>query len=639
MDVRENRIGVSARRRARLLAATFAAVVLCVGLASPAHAQQGHVGPDYVSSANLDLVDRIKLVGDGVGATVVGKYMYVTSTKSLDIFDIESDPEHPRQIGLETLDVEFENEEVPTNGKILGISGEIGCINVDLSHDPTGNCLTLYDVSDPANVKYLTTVEGAGDHTSTCIFDCTWFWGSYGSLTDARDPAHAKKVGTWGGGGGCHHVREIQPGIILGSCQPIALWSVRPEDDASVKDPLLIASGHNTDQRFIHSSRWPRAGRDRFMLAGGETNTSPQCDDTVGAFMVWDASEVIRPDGGFRPESEFHLLDEIRPTNGVYADGHSPYNGLGCSVHWFEEAPSFHNGGAVALAEYENGTHILQITPQGKIVDKDYFLPLAGSTSAPHWNRNGKVIYSIDYARGIDVLRYTGPDYVPAPGPDGGRNEPKLFYGACASASAFKSVRARAAGSGLKFSPKLWTQGPFSVEVFQQSSGRTVLSDKLVAKFPRKTKAFTWNGRSKRGRLKDGYYYARFTGNLDEGTRDVRLVALRRSHGRFTAAPAFAQKTGCGVFTDYRLSSAVFGGAKNATLSVSYKLAHDVSGVQVSVYRGQKLVKRFAAPGDSAQTVTLTVPADAVPRGTVVTVRAAITDGSGRGATLTAKRL
>ena len=30
-------------------------------------------------------------------------------------------------VGLETLDIEFENEEVPTNGKILGISGEIGC--------------------------------------------------------------------------------------------------------------------------------------------------------------------------------------------------------------------------------------------------------------------------------------------------------------------------------------------------------------------------------------------------------------------------------------------------------------------------------------------------------------------------------
>jgi hypothetical protein len=143
----------------RLVIALAAALLLCAVAVPQVRAQQGHIGPDYVSSANLELIDRIKLVGDGVGATVVGKYMYVTSTKSLDIFDIDTDPEHPRQVGLETLDVEFENEEVPTNGKILGISGEIGCINLDLSHDQAGNCLTIYDVSDPAHVKYLTTVE------------------------------------------------------------------------------------------------------------------------------------------------------------------------------------------------------------------------------------------------------------------------------------------------------------------------------------------------------------------------------------------------------------------------------------------------------------------------------------------------
>ena len=149
------------------------------------------------------------------------------------------------------------------------------------------------------------------------------------------------------------------------------------------------------------------------MLAGGETNASPQCDDTVAAFMVWDASEVLKRGGGYKMDSEFKLLDEFRPTNGTYLDGKSPYNGLGCSVHWFQEHPSFHNGGAVALAMYENGTHVLQITPQGKIVDKT-FLPLAGSTSAPHWHPNGKVIYNIDYTRGVDVLRYTGPGVCPA---------------------------------------------------------------------------------------------------------------------------------------------------------------------------------------------------------------------------------
>jgi hypothetical protein len=632
--------------------AVLTAILLLVLAAPAARAQQGHVGPDYVSSANLDLIDRIKLVGDGVGATIVGKYMYVTSTKSLDVFDITTDPEHPQQVGLDTLDVEFENEEVPTDGKILGISGQVGChdpldaniLNPDWdtgSETSTTGCLTLWNVSNPSNITEYTSVSGAGNHTSTCVLDCKWFMGSTGAVTDAHDPANAKLVGNWLTSfpdetfkNTCHHLREIQPGIVLGSCQPIVLMTVRAQDGASPLKPKIIATGRNADNRFIHSSRWPRHGADRFMLGGGETNASPTCDDTRGAFMVWDASHVADGKGSFVQGSQFSLLDEIRPTNGTYVDGHSPYNGLGCSVHWFEEIPNFHNGGAVALAEYENGTHILQITPEGKIVDKDYFLPLAGSTSAPHWNPNGKVIYSIDYARGVDILRYTGPNYVPP-----GGNEVARASAACASAAGFRSVKAKAAGAGLKFSPNLRTRRAYSVEVYQQSSGRTVLKDKLVAKFSGKKGSFTWNGRGKRGRLKDGYYYARFTMKLSDGTKDVRTVALRRSHGHFAGAPDFTQKTGCGVFTTYRLSSSVFGGSKKVPLRFTYKLAHDVAGVSVTVTRGKKVIKRFVGSGSSAQPFSFSIAANAVPRGAVVKVRATVKNGPGRGATLTAKRL
>ena len=70
---------------------------------------------------------------------------------------------------------------------------------------------------------------------------------------------------------------------------------------------------------------------------------------------------------------------------------------------------------------------------------------------------------------------------------------------------------------------------------------------------------------------------------LEDGTKDVRRVALRRSHGRFVTAPAFAQKTGCGVFTRYELSSSVFGGTRNAPLRITYRLAHDVEGVTITV--------------------------------------------------------
>jgi hypothetical protein len=617
--------------------ALTATVVALLGGAS-AHAQ--NVGPDYIASDNVTLVDRIKLVGDGVGARLLGDYLYVTSSKSLDIFDIKTDPEHPRQVGLETLDVEWENEEVPTNGKILGISGEIGCRTL-VPDEQVAGCLSLYDVSDPGNVRYIVSVVGAGNHTSACLFDCQWFWGSSGALVDARDPARATREGVWDEDvrgdfrSNCHHVREIRPGIVLGACQPIALLSAREEDGGSVKRPVLLATAVNEDQRFIHSSRWPRGGADRFMLSGGETNASPECDDTVAAFMVWDASEVITTDGGFRKGGNFRLLDEIRPTNGTYADGHSPYNALGCSVHWFHEHPAFHNGGLVALAEYENGVRFLQIGPQGKIEERDFFLPLGGSTSAPHWHPNGKVVYSIDYTRGIDVLRYTGPDYVPA-----GGNEPTLSDARCASAAGFRSARVRPAGAGLRFSPTLREKRAYDVEVFQQSSGRRIFKDRLQARFTNRKGGFNWAGRGPGGRtLTDGYYYARFRMALRDEAEDVRMVALRRTNGRFVSAPALAQSTSCGLFTSYRLARAVFGGTRNLPLRFSYRLAHAVAGVRVEVRRGRRLVRRLSGGGTAGRTYSFSLPAKSVPRGATVTVRAAVTDGPGRGQVLTAKKL
>src|SRR3954471_23592199 len=97
-----------------LLRGALAALLIA---ACTAPAAQAEVGPDYVTSDNVKLLGRIKTPGDGVGARIVGPYMYVTTTKSLSIYDIKTDPKNPKPIGSDTQDIEFENEEVPTNGK------------------------------------------------------------------------------------------------------------------------------------------------------------------------------------------------------------------------------------------------------------------------------------------------------------------------------------------------------------------------------------------------------------------------------------------------------------------------------------------------------------------------------------------
>ena len=99
------------------------------GVTSPFTVPFPAMGPSAggYSSDNVEFVKNLREVGDGVGATVVGNTMFVTSTTHLTIYDV-TDAENPVRTGVFTLNIEFENEEVPTNGKILGISNEAGCV-------------------------------------------------------------------------------------------------------------------------------------------------------------------------------------------------------------------------------------------------------------------------------------------------------------------------------------------------------------------------------------------------------------------------------------------------------------------------------------------------------------------------------
>jgi hypothetical protein len=619
---------------------SLAAALLALAAVVPAASAQ--TTGDSVQSDNVEHVGNLREVGTGVGATIVGDKMFVTSTHALVIYDIKTNPAEPQMLGAFTLDVQFENEEVPTNGKILGISSDTFCVVVDPGgiQNSGGSCLAIYDVSDPENVKLLTNIPDAGDHTSACALDCTWMYGSAGSIIDLRDPAKGKKLDVswydalteqgWEQSKSCHHVREIVPGVMLGSCQPLVLMSIRPEDGGTPERPALLSIGSNDDDRFIHSSRWPRAGKDKFVLVGGEANAQPQCSDTVSAFMTWDGTKANgNGTGNFVKGSVMSLIDEVRPINGNIQDGQSAYNVLGCSVHWFEEHPTFNNGGLVALAEYENGTRFEQIEPGGKIVEQGYFLPTSGSTSAPHWNPfDPTIVYAVDYTRGVDVLRWKGDTYAPnASGevvhdpskvPGTGGKQPNAS--ACASAAGFNSAKVAPKGKTVTFKVNRREKHPFTVDVFQQTQGRKVIGNRLVARFKNKKKTFTWNGKDRKGRrLGRGNYFVRFTMKTSSGARDTRRATLKYS-GSFRNAPDFYQRVDCGAFKSLKLSSSAFGGTTNKKLGLAYRLAIPVKDVTVQFKLGSKVIKKFTGKGDPNRTYRTSLPAKKVKRGKTVKV-------------------
>ena len=377
----------------RLTAILAASALALTGLGSATAGPQ-----DGFTSDNVEYVKHVPFeVGTATGAKVIGDYLYVTSWKDFTIYDIK-DPENPTMVS-KTLFAEdtadqgtgfrFENEDVATNGKILIFAQQLPVTD-----------LFVYDVEDKTNPVLLSRTSGAGAHTTECVLDCKWLYNSSGGIVDLRDPTAPKLLpNKWTEGmpaSGSHDVNEVAPGLVITSSRPIMVL-----DAKNPASPKLLAIGD--DEKItggIHSNRWPRKGKDKIAMFSSESNGTGRCSGSNGAFMSWDASK-------YKKTKTLSLLDIYQLESGTYTDGSPPVNGLGCSAHWFQEHPTFKNGGLVALGSYEHGTRFVTVSSKGKIELVGWFVPNAGSTSAAYWVTD-ELVYSVDYSRGIDILRYTG---------------------------------------------------------------------------------------------------------------------------------------------------------------------------------------------------------------------------------------
>ncbi len=362
-------------------------------LAQAGQGEQGSVAPGGLTSKDVEYRKFVPLeIGTATGARIVGDHLYVTSWRGFSIYDV-SDAENPKLESTTPFGFRFENEDVATNGKLLFFSDQI----------PSGN-LYVYDVRDKKNPREIAVVRRAGDHTTECIDDCRWTYGSSGSIVDLRDPANPRKsTVNWrtatGLKGRAHDVTEVRPGLAITSTisDPFQVLDVR-----NPEAPKVIATGaHPAPKKWLfHSGDWPRAGEDKFILMQGEKNFKPRCDEDNGPFLTYSAKDVM---AGENPQP----LDTFRVRNGTYSDGSPFLNGLGCSAHWFDENPTFKNGGLVTIGYYEHGTRFLNVDKRGRISEKGWFLPFGGSTSAAYW-ADTRTVYAIDYTRGFEILRFNG---------------------------------------------------------------------------------------------------------------------------------------------------------------------------------------------------------------------------------------
>lgn len=377
----------------RTAVAVFAALML---VAAPTAA--GPTAGGFASD-NVEYVDFVPFeAGTATGASLVGDYLYVTTWRSFSIYDV-TDPVAPELVSVTPVGVKFENEDVATDGKILLFSEEV-----------PGGTLHVWDVEDKANPVEIATIEGAGDHTHTCILDCRYSYGSGGSIVDLRDPAKAELVGNWhekaGVPDGTHDVEEFRRGFIVTSPYyggPIQLLDVRKPLAPKL---VVSAEAHPVDEEpvpaasNVHSTRWPRRGNDRFLMAQGGSNLYQQsCSDEARNFWTFDATR-------WEKQGVLEFRDEFTPGHGAPTEGRYPASILGCSSHWFEVHPRFRDGGFVVAAYYDYGTRFLEVSRTGKISEAGWFLPYAGVTSSAYW-ATPRIAYAIDLSRGFDILKFS----------------------------------------------------------------------------------------------------------------------------------------------------------------------------------------------------------------------------------------
>lgn len=349
------------------------------------------------SSPNVEFVKNFPQHSDTAGARKLGDFFYITTERDLTIYDV-SKPLDPKQVGhlvLPKLGTPVFTEEDPdTNGSILLVSN--------------GGELLVIDVSDKRAPKLLSRLKGADDHTVSCVLDCTWAYGSEGTIVDLRDPSRPRlSPASWQTQDieSEHDVTEVSRGIVLTSTQPLKLLDAR----ANPESPVVLASTPHENGRFIHANRWPRGGKDDFLLVGGEA-VGPGCsEDPSASFSTWDARE-------FRESGTTRQIDEFRLGPGSPTEGRAPESSF--CVHWFDEHPNYRNGGLVAIGWYEHGTHFLKVGNDGQISEVGWFVAGGGQSSAAYWI-DERTVYVADYIRGLDVLRFTGD--IGAPPKGGGK--------------------------------------------------------------------------------------------------------------------------------------------------------------------------------------------------------------------------
>ena len=546
---------------------------------------------------------------DGVGARVVGNRLFVTTTKDLVVYDV-SDPPNPVRLGSLNANISFENEEVPTNGKVLGVSGQIGgCAPVGGTPELADNCLVIYDVSEAggaggrldraerrrphAHVRLrlllLLSAPRARSSTpatrtprrssSTPQGDSDRLAGADGRARPGLPPPERGAT------------RHRHRGLPADPPREHARRGRRldhqaggprrvPPRPAAARGPavLLQRPGHATRSaasstacagrtRAPTSSSWPAARR-----------TSRPAATTASA-----SSRSSTPRGrrrrarGRRPTRSGRRTATTRTAPAAARPRSSAARRTGS-----RSTRRFKNGGLVALAEYEQGTRFMQVTPEGLIRQLGYALPIGGSTSARRTGARTAARSTTSTTRAGSTSCATRArsscrdEQGNAERPAAGR--PRRASSRCPrraarssdlerqSSTAHAAARRAQADDRLRRASPAAGQPALGRPPPAAAVHRSTCSGSRRAAASSTGASHRYRGSASTLRLpQQGAKPASTSpacGWSCPGTDDVRRVALRRRNGRWSARPDHYLRETCAFLRAFKLERTVFGGTQ-----------------------------------------------------------------------------
>ncbi len=420
-------------------------------------------GPAGFSSDNIDYIGTLATDSSGIGARVHempdGEMrFYVSGAQGLSIYNIDN-PAFPVLIGrFEIPNFENEDVSVSADGK-----------TVLMSEFTVNGYYYVFTVSDPvlATGQVVITLSGQmvlkGAHIVDCIDDaCDYSYGSDGDIYDLTDKTAPKQMAiNWktlvdeqngeeaGRPADGHNVEVIGDYDLNddGSLQRILTTDTTPIVMLDVTDPtapVFITQSVREDHgsfgtQYQHNNKVqgfedyesrdltadPVVGdadgkptnltTGEILIGNGETNFTGTCGSGSGPLASWSIA-------GWDSGEQFEAIEVFRPESGTYdGDGNAAVNALGCSGHWFDtryptateiEAGTANEGDImVAAGWYEHGTRVFKVDGATGAIDQiAFFQPVAGSASAAHWVVDGErtYIYTVDYVRGGDIMRFDG---------------------------------------------------------------------------------------------------------------------------------------------------------------------------------------------------------------------------------------